>query len=351
MTRWTLTLFLGAVAGPSAAASAHHSFAANFRVDTVIELEGEVVEVRWQNPHIEFDLRVDGEAGEAEVWTVESQSISGLRVRDITEPFVIPGDRIRIAGNPPRRDSGNVYLSNILLAGGEELVLRGRDAAPRFTDRAAPDTGARFATEGDGSSPELGLFRVWTTPAASPFPFPEDQNPALARTDFPLTAEARAVLEAFDPFADDPTLDCALKGMPTIMEQPYPMRFFEQDGNIVMHMEEYDTMRTFHMGPGASEVEPVPGILGHSVARWVGQTLIVETTRVDWGWFDTVGIPMSEDARLVELFTLAPDGSRLDWRMRVTDPATFTEPVELSKYFLYVPGVEVHPFDCTVSGD
>ena len=351
MTRWTLTLFLGAVAGPSAAASAHHSFAANFRVDTVIELEGEVVEVRWQNPHIEFDLRVDGEAGEAEVWTVESQSISGLRVRDITEPFVSPGDRIRIAGNPPRRDTGNVYLSNILLADGEELILRGGQTAPRFTDRVAPAAGARFATEGDGTRPELGLFRVWTTPAASPFPFPEDQNPALAHTDFPLTAAARAVLEAFDPIVDEPIRDCALKGMPTIMEQPYPMRFFQEDGNIVMHMEEYDTMRTFHMGPDASAVEPVPGILGHSVARWVGQTLIVETTHVDWGWFDTVGIPMTEDARMVELYTLATDGSRLDWRMRVTDPATFTEPVEVSKYFLYVPGVEVLPFECTVSGE
>ena len=342
----TVTACLLAIPLP---ASAHHSFAASFEVNVIEELEGEVVEIRWQNPHIEFDIVVFDESGQRRVRTVESQAISGLRRRNITEPFVSIGETVRVAGNPPRRDTGNFYLSNILLEDGTELVLRGNE--PRFTDRVAESTGPTFATEGDGSEPERGIFRVWSTPSASPFPFPEDQNPDLAHTDFPLTAAARRTLEAFDPIDDNPINDCALKGMPTIMEQPYPMQFLEQDGNIVMHMEEYDTMRTFLMGSAADEVEPVPGILGHAVARWVGQTLIVETTDVNWGWFDTVGIPLSEDARIVELFTLAIDGSRLDWRMRVTDSANFTEPVEVDKYFLYVPGVEVQPYACTVSGD
>ena len=85
------------------------------------------------------------------------------------------------------------------------------------------------------------------------------------------------------------------------------------------------------------------------MARWVGQTLINETTHVNWGWYDTVGIPVSDAARFVDLFTLARDGSRLDWRMRIADSRTFTEPVELEKYFLYVPGVEVHPYECAVN--
>jgi hypothetical protein len=331
----------------STTASAHHSFAASFEVNQTLELEGEVVGIRWRNPHVEFDVRAIGDNGEEIVRTIESMAISGLRRRDLTEPFVAIGDQVRVAGNPPRRDTGNVYLSNILLANGEELVLRGD--GPRFTDSVAESTGATFATEGDSSEPERGIFRVWSTPSASAFPFPEDQNPDRAHTDFPLTAAARATLEAFDPIDDNPINDCALKGMPTIMEQPYPMQFFEENGNIVMHMEEYDTMRTFYMGAGATAMTPVPGILGHSVARWVGQTLIVETSDVNWGWYDTVGIPMSDDARIVELFTLSLDGSRLDWRMRVTDSSTFTESVEVEKYFLNVPGVEVHPYECTVN--
>lgn len=138
--------------------------------------------------------------------------------------------------------------------------------------------------------------------------------------------------------------------MPTIMEQPYTIQFVERDGNVVMEMEEYDTIRTFYMDENAAGVEPVPGIPGHSVGRWEGPTLIVETTAVNWGWYDTVGIPMSDDAQIVERFTLAEDGSRRDWQMTVTDAATFTEPVQVEKYFLYIPSVEVEPYECTVSG-
>jgi hypothetical protein len=32
--------------------------------------------------------------------------------------------------------------------------------------------------------------------------------------------------------------------------------------------------------------------------------------------------------------------------MIVDDPATFTEPVELSKFWLYVPGVTVQAYAC-----
>jgi Family of unknown function (DUF6152) len=332
-----------------ATGQAHHSFAASFDASADVELEGEVVAVRWQNPHVEFDIRTVDEAGNEQVWTAESLAPSGLRRRDIVEPFVAVGDHVMVAGNPGRRAARNVYVSNLLMANGEELILRGAgEGGPRFADSVVETTGAQVATEGDGSRPDLGLYRVWSTPSASPFPFPEDVNPALARTDFPLTNAARAALDTFDPIDDNPLNDCALKGMPTIMEQPYPMRFFERDGDIVMHMEEYDTMRVFHMDGGSGE--SVPGILGHSVGRWEGSTLVVETTNLTWGWYDTVGIPLSEDARIVERFTLAEDGSRLDWTMRVTDPATFTEPVEVDKFWFYIPGVEVQPYECTVSG-
>lgn len=344
--------FLAAIATVAALhvpslSSAHHSFAASFEVDRELELAGEVVAVRWRNPHVEFDIVTTGAGGDRQSWTIESLALSGLRRMDIVEPFVAVGDRVRVAGNPGRRLRDHLYASNLLTAGGDELVLRGGADAPlRWADRARRRSGASFATEGDGSRPELGIFRVWSTPSISPFPFPEDVNPALAHTDFPLTDAARAVLANFDPVEDDVLKNCALKGMPTIMEQPYPMQFLERDGDIVMHLEEYDTFRRFHMN---GDVEPEAGILGHSVGHWEGDSLIVETTHLSWGWYDTVGIPLDPGAHIVERFTLAEDGSRLDWTMRVTDPVTFSAPVEVEKFFLYVPGVEVQAFDCTVN--
>lgn len=327
------------------AASAHHSFAASFETDTIIELEGQVVALRWQNPHVEFDLRVPTEGAGERLWTIETDSLPGLRGRNIDAPFVAVGDTVRIAGNPARRGQSNVYLTNILLASNEELVLRSNNG-PRFSDRLVSTTGTRDATAGDSSAPELGIFRVWTTPSASPFPFPEDVSPERAHTDFPLTAAAQAVLESFDLIADSPIRNCTLKGMPVIMEQPYPMEFSEDGGDILLHAEEYDTIRRIYMDD-ATAPEPTPGILGYSRGHWEGNTLVVATTDVNFGWFDTVGIPLSENAEITERFTLASDGSRLDWTMRVVDPATFTEPITLEKFWLYVPGVEVHKFACT----
>ena len=46
------------------------------------------------------------------------------------------------------------------------------------------------------------------------------------------------------------------------------------------------------------------------------------------------------------LFTInVTDGSRLNYRIIVTDPG-LAEPVELEKFWLYVPGVTVEPYDC-----
>ena len=90
-------------------------------------------------------------------------------------------------------------------------------------------------------------------------------------------------------------------------------------------------------------------ILFHTFA-WDGGTLVVTTTSVNWPHFDTVGIPLSEAVEILERFTSSEDGSRLDYGMTVTDPATFTEPVSLEKYWLWLPDIEVGRYECTVEG-
>ena len=51
---------------------------------------------------------------------------------------------------------------------------------------------------------------------------------------------------------------------------------------------------------------------GHSTGRWVGRTLHVHTDHMNWGWFDQLGIPLSDDAEVDEEFKLADDGGQLD---------------------------------------
>jgi hypothetical protein len=97
--------------------------------------------------------------------------------------------------------------------------------------------------------------------------------------------------------------------------------------------------------PPAIVVAPSP--LGFSVGRMEGRDLVVTTTRINSGTFDTVGIPLSLDARLEERFAPSADGSTLVYTLTVEDPANFTAPVQTGKRFIYLPDATVQRFNCT----
>ena len=324
---------------------AHHSVAVIFDTAEVVEAEGEVTSLIWRNPHVRLELSVEGAQGAEEVWSVEATSLTNFRRRGLEGQLVHLGDTIRVAGNPARSDPKSLYVENILLANGEEIVLEGR-GAPRWSDEVLGEDGP--SGDGDRSALQLGIFRVWSSPLDQGLLFPEDVNPSFDFGLYPLTAAARSAVEAFDPVADSPILNCVSKGMPTIMEQPYPMRFFLQGQNIILHLEEFDTFRTIHMAPSATADGQPGSKLGYSTGRWEEGSLIVTTRHANWGYFDVVGIPLSENPEIVERFTLNDNGARLDYTLTVTDPGTFTEPVTLSKFWAWYPEITVEPFECQV---
>ncbi len=328
---------------------AHHSVSAQFDRSNTIEIEGVVTRVNWQNPHVRFTISASDESGEAALWIIESTSVSTLRRMDIAAELVAVGDRVRIAGNPSWSESQEIYVNNLLLPDGQEVVMSAR-AAPRWSDRTLGTTGPGFVTSGGVSDPSRGLFRVWSTPFGVPILFPENVDSDFDFGRYPLTAAALSSLETWDQVTDSPTLNCAVKGMPTIMEQPFPMEFVDAGDDILLRLEEYDLVRTIHMTPAVAPADEAASLLGVSVGHWEDRALVVSTDRILWRHFDTVGLPQSEAVRVVEVFTPSADGDRLDYELTVTDPATFTEPVTLGKHWVWVPGVEVGVYDCVVDG-
>jgi hypothetical protein len=340
------SVLAGIVAACSWAPSVHghHSVSAWFDTTATAEIEGVVTEFRWQNPHVVFTLRVPTEQGET-LWEIETLSISGISRWGITRDLVGVGDRLRVAGNPARRNASGLFVRNILLPSGREIVLGG---AARWSNDTLRGSELLQAREGDGSRPDLGLFRTWSTGGVNGVLFPEAVQANFDFSRYPLTASARAELDAFDFATDDPTVNCAPKGMPTFMEQPYPMQIVDRGDTIELLIEEYDTRRVVHVrGPGvAGAATAAPSPLGHSVGRFDGATLVVATTRSSWGHFDSVGIPLSPDAVLEEWFTPSADGSRLDYRLKVTDAATFMVPVELAKTWIWRPEITRGAYEC-----
>jgi hypothetical protein len=325
---------------------AHHSFA-KFDQQSSIEIEGEVTEVRWQNPHIRFTVLGAGADGRVQTWNLETNSPGILRRSGIVDGLVAVGDHVRVAGNPAVNGGPEMNATNMLLPDGRELQL-GPNVPLRFAGRGVSDGGAWAVTVGDSSRPELGIFRVWSSTIASAFLlFTDASRPGFTVLDYPLTAAARRAVEAFDPVAGSRRLanDCTPKGMPWIMEQPYDL-MFERDGDdILLKVEEFDVVRRIHMDWSGDRAAQASTIHGFSTGVWEEGTLVVTTTNLNSPNFK-FEVPQSTQATILERFTPSADGAKLDYEIVVTDPVTFTEPVRMEKYWISIPSQAFDAYNC-----
>jgi hypothetical protein len=315
------------------AAYAHHSTSAVYNRDgALIEAEGVITKVAWVNPHVRFEMRGTGAEGVERLWKIESNSVSIVSRFGLTAEVVAAGTRVKVAGNGGRQANDVLFLTNMLLPSGQEILF-GAGIQPRWSQQTiGSDT--RGAVTAD--TQKLGIFRVWTN-ATSP--------PAFWGTNFPLTPSAAATRAAFDPIADDPTANCAPKGMPYVMEQPYPIELVKDGDDILLRLEEYDTVRRIKMS-AARPGNTAATILGDSSGRWDGEALVVTTTNIGYRWFNGSGVPLGPGAAIEERFVLNGDGSRLNYTMTATDSATFTAPVTFRKSWEWRPGEQVKPYQC-----
>jgi hypothetical protein len=332
------------------ASGAHHSISSNYDPGNIVEIEGEVTSVLWRNPHAQVSMLVTDDTGEEHVWSMAMDSVSNIRRWKIDLGFIEVGDKIRVAGDVARRVENSLYIRNVLTSDGDEVML-GVSTKPRW---AVPTIGMPENQRlgiGDTTAPELGIFRVWSTPATVGSLFQRDLGQTTAGR-LLLTEAGREAVDSFDWERDNPLQNCALKGMPVIMESPYPSEFSQSGENISWRIEEYDTVRTIFMSPDATAEGQPHDLLGYSVGHWENDhTLVVTTTNMGWGHFDGQGIPTSLTAEVVERFTLSPQGDRLDYTLTFTDAETFIEPMVLSKHWLWFADAEVAKFNCSSAAE
>jgi hypothetical protein len=329
-----LGLLLGLLlAAMATGVSAHHASAGIYDSTTIGEVEGEVSSIFWRNPHVRIGITRLGENGAEETWEVEFGSVNTLQRIGVSRDAVQVGDQVKVSGSLGRNGRKVMFADAITLPSGEELALQaGVERRYGLTESAI-----RSARSVD---PKLraDIFRIWL-PSERP-------GTGAGTTQFPMTEAGRALRAEWDP-TEDPALRCIPPGLPTAMDNPYPIEFRDEGDTITMLLEEWDGVRTIHMND-AGAGEPVQRRMGHSVGRWDGNTLVVETTDIDWRYIDDLGTPQSEDVVIAERFSLSQDGTSLAWEARITDPDNFTEPVVMEGVWVWLPGHEIKPFDCSL---
>jgi hypothetical protein len=317
---------------PALPAAAHHSFAAEFRMDTQAEIEGRVTDIDWVNPHVKIQIA----ASDGESWEIEGGPVNLLSRMGIEKSMFSVGATIRARGNPGRRNPRAIYVSNILLPNGTEL-LASPGAQPHFGARSTVGDASTFLVAGNQALPEgseRSIFRIWS-PLISGFPRP--RGPAV------LTDEGRRLQSRYDS-GEQAVADCEVPGMPFAMMSPYPIEIVREGDRLKIRGEAYDLTRFASLGPPASRSAPSP--LGTSVARVAGDELVIETTGIEYHSYGDLGPAQSNQSQVVERFELSADGLTLDYEITITDPVILAEPWVWGGSFIYREGAEIQPWNC-----
>jgi hypothetical protein len=84
------------------AAQAHHSFAAMYVAESTVEIEGQVIQFAFRNPHSFMHVMVADKDGELTRWNVEWGAASALTNTGLQADSLRRGDVVVIMGNPGR---------------------------------------------------------------------------------------------------------------------------------------------------------------------------------------------------------------------------------------------------------
>jgi hypothetical protein len=126
----------------------------------------------------------------------------------------------------------------------------------------------------------------------------------------------------------DPEVKCYLPGVPRATYMPYPFQIFQSSKAIFIAYEYAGAVRNIYLkDPGPA---PVDSWMGQSVAKWEGDTLVIDVTGFnDQSWFDRAGNFHSDKLHVVERYTrTGPDV--ISYEATIEDPKTFSRPWKMS---------------------
>ena len=146
-----------------------------------------------------------------------------------------------------------------------------------------------------------------------------------------------------DP-ADDPGfLRCEPWGLSRQMVAPHQLEIRGRGKDrLDLRYGEWDARRTVYLDGRAPAPGQKPTRLGHSIGRWEGDALIIETS----GIARHLGqeFEYSDQLRVTERYTRTQDGMMLQLTATLVDPVTLREPLVLKKIWRWSPSSEIAPY-------
>jgi hypothetical protein len=128
-----------------------------------------------------------------------------------------------------------------------------------------------------------------------------------------------------------PWMECNPMGFPRLLNDDEPFEFIMTKDKVLQVFQSEHRIRYLWTDgrelPSGQNLENLgPAWYGHSVAKWDGNTLVVNTVGLDErAWLDNLGYPKSFHARIEETWKRV-DANTLESQMTVFDPDYYTAP-------------------------
>lgn len=306
----------------TAPVEAHHSFSAEFDANLNGELTGEILEVRYSNPHVRYRIAVKNAAGDTEEWEIQAGSVTSLRQQGWLADSVKVGDIVTTTGQLGRAGAKKIFVRGMTHADGR-VVAGGGATAPRVDPSVVrADAGKSYGFGQQNPDHPFDISGAWRNSYKFRVTV-DDLDPKPT----PFTAEGRRIFEATQKF-DDPGLRCLALGLPRMFGNPYDMAIYDGgDHYLLLYVDHNSPRRIWMDGRTPPDDTPLTSN-GFSVGRWESDsTLVIETTHLLAGWLDGSGLPMSgEGTRTVERHVFSDDRLSMDRTMTIHDPL-YTQPL------------------------
>ncbi len=335
--------------GWSGSSTAHHGITAQFDTSTTFEISGVVTDLEFVNPHAYVYFDVTEDSGEVVPWRCELRAATVLRRSGWSEDMFSPGTEIDVLGSPDRRDPQTCYLVTVTFANGVTVERYGQLTPESLEHGSGSERPARLAS----GHPNIG--GDWARPqrllggenALGRGPAQQARNAMGMGASVQLT-EIGAGAVADYQWEDNPRFHCmAVNIFDDWTFDQHVNSIVQEDDRITLMYGFMDIVRIIHMDMDEhpADVEMTRG--GHSIGRWEGDELVVETTGFAPGYLETRDAVMhGSEMHVVERFTYDHEAGTLTRSWVAEDPAYFVGSIT-GEDTVEIADIPFEPYNCS----
>jgi hypothetical protein len=165
-----------------------------------------------------------------------------------------------------------------------------------------------------------------------------------------LTEEGSELRARLAENEDASVIACEPLGFYRTVLSPLPWKLMQLDDRVVMEYEEWEVTRTVYMDGRDHPADLTPSLYGHSIGRFEGPVLVIESAGILPGVFypDLGGGGHSDQLRTIERYSLVENGGLMSLEFTLIDPVTLAEPLTFVKRLRRTPDVELLDHSCEV---